>query len=84
MISVQVSIHLKYLVFIISQIIINPEIAVVNYEPDETIKAQKLVPLINETVPFYLEKLESLAKENNGYFALGKVSIKLRYKFIYS
>lgn len=50
------------------------EIAVVSYEADEAVQAAKRGPLESETLPFYLEKLDSLAKENNGYFALGKVS----------
>lgn len=26
-----------------------------------------------ETIPFYLDKLDAAAKENNGYMALGRV-----------
>lgn len=50
------------------------KIAVVNYEADEAVQAKKRVPLNEETLPFYLEKLDALVKENNGHFALGKVS----------
>lgn len=49
------------------------EIAVVSYEADEAVQAKKREPLEAEIIPFYLEKLDSLAKENNGHFALGKV-----------
>lgn len=28
---------------------------------------------MKEVIPFYLEKLESMARENNGYLALGRV-----------
>lgn len=51
------------------------EIAVVSYEADEAVQAKKREPLEAEIIPFYLEKLDSLAKENNGHFALGKVRI---------
>lgn len=45
----------------------------VSYEPDDDVKAKKLVTLKDEVIPFYLEKLDDIAKENNGYLALGKV-----------
>ena len=44
-----------------------------SYEADEEVAAKKRVPLEKEILPFYLEKLDSIAKENNGHFALGKV-----------
>lgn len=50
------------------------EIAVVSYEPDDDVKEKKLVTLNNEVIPFYLEKLEDIAKENGGYLALGRVN----------
>lgn len=52
----------------------NLEIAVVSYETDTDVQAKKREPLDNETIPFFLEKLDTVAKENNGHFALGKVS----------
>lgn len=55
------------------------EIAAVSYEKDEVAKAEKFVPLTNETIPFYLEKLDAIVKENNGYFALGKVTSMIAY-----
>lgn len=36
---------------------------------------QKKMPEIQRTViPFYLEMLDAIAKENNGYLAFGRVS----------
>lgn len=52
----------------------------VSYEPDDDVKAKKLVTLKDEVIPFYLEKLDDIAKENNGFLALGKV-IKKRKIF---
>jgi prostaglandin-H2 D-isomerase / glutathione transferase len=60
--------------------VLRAEIAVVSYEADEEVQAKKREPLEAEILPFYLEKLDSLAKENNGHFALGKV--KNLFKFI--
>lgn len=45
-----------------------------SYENDEEVAAKKRVPLDAEIIPFYLEKLDAIAKENNGHFALGKVN----------
>ncbi|XP_031631212.1 glutathione S-transferase-like [Contarinia nasturtii] len=50
------------------------KISIAQYEPDEAVKAKKFEVLKSETLPFYLEKLESIAKENNGYLALGKLT----------
>lgn len=52
---------------------INEEIAVVSYEPDDEVKEKKQITLTTEVIPFYLEKLEAIVKENNGYLALSKV-----------
>lgn len=49
------------------------EIAVVSYEPDDEVKEKKLVTLNSEVIPFYLEKLEDIARDNGGHLALGKV-----------
>lgn len=35
-------------------------------------KAEKVKVIQNETVPFFLNKLETIAKLNNGHFALQK------------
>jgi hypothetical protein len=53
------------------------EIAVVSYEPDDDVKEKKLVTLTNEVIPFYLEKLDDIVKENDGYFANKKVIFDL-------
>lgn len=52
---------------------INEEIAVVSYEPDDEVKEKKQITLTTEVIPFYLEKLEAIVKENNGHLALSKV-----------
>lgn len=49
------------------------EIAVVSYEPDDEVKQKKLGTLNNEVIPFYLEKLEDIARDNGGHLACGKV-----------
>lgn len=56
---------------------INEEIAVVSYEPDDEVKEKKNVTLTTEVIPFYLEKLDAIAQENNGHLALGKVRIMI-------
>lgn len=55
----------------------NEEIAVVSYEPDDDVKAKKNVTLTTEVIPFYLEKFDAIAQENDGHLALGRVSFKL-------
>ncbi len=52
---------------------INEEIAVVSYEPDDEVKEKKQITLTTEVIPFYLEKLEAIVKENNGHLALAKL-----------
>jgi len=49
-------------------------IAAYNYEPDEDQKEKKRGPLVNETLPSMLEKLNSIAEANNGYFVRGELS----------
>lgn len=49
------------------------EIAVVSYEPDDEVKEKKNITLTTEVIPFYLEKLDALAAENQGHLALGRV-----------
>jgi len=44
------------------------------YETNEESKAAKYGPLINETIPFYMDKFESIVDKNNGYFVNGKLS----------
>lgn len=50
------------------------EIAVVSYEADEEVQKKKRVTLNAETIPFYLDKLDSIVAANNGYFALGRLT----------
>ncbi|XP_055298070.1 glutathione S-transferase-like isoform X2 [Sitodiplosis mosellana] len=45
-----------------------------HYEKDDAIKAIKLAAVKDEILPFYLDKFESFAKENNGHLALGKLT----------
>ncbi|XP_014288095.1 glutathione S-transferase [Halyomorpha halys] len=43
-------------------------------ETNEDAKKKKLEELNNETLPFFLGKLDDLVKKNNGYLANGKLS----------
>lgn len=43
-----------------------------HYEENEAIKSSKQKTLEEETIPFYLDKLDTIAKENNGYLAIKK------------
>lgn len=45
-----------------------------NYDPDEKSKAAKKDPLLNETIPFYLKKFDSIVSENNGHLANKKLT----------
>lgn len=49
------------------------EVAIVAYEPDDVVKEKKLITLNNEVIPFYLSKVNNIAKENNDHLALGRV-----------
>lgn len=40
------------------------------YEPNPAIQEEKRKALIAEIIPFYLAKLEEMAKANNGHLAL--------------
>lgn len=55
------------------------KIAVAHYEADEAIKKKKVEDVKKEVIPFYLDKLDAIAKENNGYLALGRVSFVLSF-----
>lgn len=37
----------------------------------------------NQTLPFYLTRLDAIAEKNNGYLALGRVSSELIKYFIF-
>lgn len=47
-----------------------------SYEPDDDVKAKKNVTLTTEVIPFYLEKFDAIAQENDGHLALGRVSLR--------
>jgi len=55
-------------------LILSTEVAVVSYEPEDDIKEKKLITLTKEVIPFYLEKLDVIARENNGFLALGRMT----------
>ena len=50
------------------------EIGVVSYEADPKVQEEKRKVLNTETIPFYLNKLEEIAKENNGHLALNRLT----------
>lgn len=50
------------------------KIAIVAYEPDDIVKEKKMITLNNEVIPFYLTKLNVIAKENSGHLVLGKTT----------
>lgn len=50
------------------------EISLLSYEPNDDAKDKKLQTLNEEVIPFYLEKLDHIAKDNGGFLAIGKVS----------
>lgn len=50
------------------------KIGAVQYETDEEVQKKKRVTLDNETIPFYLDKLDAMVAANNGYFALNRLT----------
>lgn len=52
----------------------NAEIAIVSYEPDDQVKEKKMITLTQEVIPFYLTKMNVVAKENDGHLVLNRVS----------
>ncbi|KAB0792278.1 hypothetical protein PPYR_14237 [Photinus pyralis] len=50
------------------------KIALYSYEADEAVKATRKKPLFEETIPYYMERIEAIAKKNNGHLAAGKVT----------
>jgi len=50
------------------------EITAVVFEKDATIKEEKRKALHAETIPFYLRKLEAIAKANDGHLALKRLT----------
>lgn len=51
----------------------SPEIAIVSYEPDDAVKEKKMITLTQEVIPFYLTKMNVVAKENGGHLVLNRV-----------
>lgn len=49
------------------------ELAKYSYEKDEKRKEEVKGPLLKDTVPFYMKKLDTHVKDNNGFLANGKV-----------
>lgn len=58
----------------IAQVLISA-IAEYYYNADEKSKAAKKVTLVNETLPFYMKKLDAIARDNNGYLTNKRVTI---------
>ncbi|KAF2904004.1 hypothetical protein ILUMI_02175 [Ignelater luminosus] len=50
------------------------KIALYHYEQDAAIKESRKEPLFKETLPYYLERLDTIAKNNNGHLAVGKLT----------
>ncbi|XP_050440184.1 glutathione S-transferase-like [Adelges cooleyi] len=44
------------------------------YDANEESKKLKYEPLLKETIPFYMDKFESIVAENKGYFVNGKLT----------
>lgn len=56
-------------------ILLFKEIAKYYHEKNPEIKSKMYETLLNETVPFYLDRFEQTVSDNGGYFVNGKVSI---------
>lgn len=54
------------------------------YEKDERIRQRNSEQIKKDIIPFFLEKLDKIAEENNGYLALGKVINISRKKILKS
>ena len=50
------------------------DIAFVHYEEDPVVQEKKRKVLNDEQIPFYLEKFEEIATENNGHLALHRTT----------
>uniref|UniRef100_A0A1Y1JWD1 glutathione transferase n=1 Tax=Photinus pyralis TaxID=7054 RepID=A0A1Y1JWD1_PHOPY len=50
------------------------KIAVYYKETDPTIKETRKKPLLEETIPYYMERIEAIAKKNNCHLAAGKLT----------
>lgn len=51
------------------------EFAAFYYEANEAVKESKRKLFFKETLPFYQQQLDAIAKENNGHLALGRVCV---------
>ncbi|KAG4075479.1 hypothetical protein HA402_003304 [Bradysia odoriphaga] len=60
----------------------NSKLAGAYYEPNEAVKQKKLAELKEDVIPFYLGKLDVIAKENNGYLALGRFTLADVFFFV--
>lgn len=54
--------------------IFSSEIAAAGYETDTVLQEQKYKTLNAETIPFYLKKLDEIAKTNDGHLALKRTT----------
>lgn len=59
----------------------NLEIADAEFDKDENAKQKKYAHCKKEVIPFYMGKLDAIAKENNGYMAIGRVGFLGRKSF---
>jgi len=50
------------------------KIAIYSYEPDAAIKESRKGPLFDETIPYYLDRLDKIAGENGGHFACKRLT----------
>ncbi|KAK9878741.1 hypothetical protein WA026_023673 [Henosepilachna vigintioctopunctata] len=53
---------------------LKPSIGKYHYESDEQVKERIKGTLFSETLPYYLERLDKIAKDNNGYLAAGRLT----------
>jgi len=73
-----VSTNTKYVCFIIIHFIYFKEIIIYYHEQNAEIKSKMYDSLINETIPFYVDRFEKNVSDNNGYFVNGKVCIFIK------
>ena len=62
----------KHYFFLLFQFYSNLELAGAQYEPNPVAKEEKFKLLKSETIGYFLGKLDAIAAENNGHFALKK------------
>lgn len=70
----QLEIPSDYIFMLTFFISILTEIAVYNIEKDVTRKAQLKETLLQETIPYYLTRFDSLTVANNGYLSIGRLT----------